>query len=78
MKKSKIKKKLKFVYETVPLSGSFMITSILGFVIVTVYAMSGRIDKTWAVTLDLIFVIMFVASLLSITPVFPKKSDSKK
>ena len=78
MKKSNIKKKLKFVYETVPLSGGFMITSIIGFIIITTYGISERIDKTWAVTLDLIFIIMFAASLLSITPMFPKKLDSKK
>ena len=63
-----MKQKIKLVYETVPLSGGFMLTSMLGFLVVTVYTFYGRLPATWGFTFDLIFVIMFIASVLSITP----------
>ena len=73
-----MKKHIKIIYETVPVSGGFMITSILGFLVVTVYTISGKIDVTWGVTLALIFLIMFIASIVSITPLFPKELNTKR
>ena len=69
---------MKKIYRTIPLSGSFMLTSILGFIIVSIYTNSGRLSATWGVTFGVVFVIMFIASLLSITPMFsnsPNKSN---
>jgi len=73
-----MKKKLrKLRYQTIPLSGAFMITSILGFLLVTVYTIYGRINVTWGFTLGLIFLIMFISSVVSITPTFPSELDKK-
>lgn len=69
----KKREKTGFRYETVPVSGGFMLASIFGFLIVTIYTVSGRLDLTWGFTFDLIFVIMFIASLVSITPTLPKE-----
>ena len=57
-------------YQFTPLSGTFMITSILGFLIVTVYTAYDRIALPWGFSFALIFVIMFIASVISITPRF--------
>jgi len=75
MKKRVVKRRIRF--QTVPLSGTFMITSILGFLIVTIYTTYGRINLTWGFTLDLIFVIMFIASVISITPTYPTELNKK-
>jgi len=65
-------------YRAVPVSGAFMLTSMLGFLVVTTYTIYGRIDLTWGFTFDLIFVIMFIASIVSLTPVFPAELDKKR
>lgn len=70
-KMKKRTRKLKIVYETVPLSGGFMLTAMLGFIVVTVYTMSGRLDAAWGFAFDAAFLIMFIASILSVTPIFP-------
>ena len=62
----------KIKYKTVPLSGGFMITSIIGFIVVLIYTNSGRLSATWGVTFGVVFTIMFIASLVSITPTFSK------
>ncbi len=54
--------------ETKPLPKSFMLVSMLGLAIFGVYTLSGRIDATWGFTLILISGIMFVASIISMTP----------
>lgn len=64
-------------YQTTPLSGGFMLTSLLGFLVVTIYTIYGRINLTWGFTLDLIFVIMLIASVVSITPSFPSELDKR-
>jgi hypothetical protein len=62
-----------------PLPGTFMITAMLGFLITTVYTVSGRLDPTWGFAFDLVFVIMFIAAVLSITPEpLPKTPVSAK
>ena len=52
----------------VPLSRTFMLASILGFLIITVYTASGKIPLTWGFTFDFVLALMFIASVLSITP----------
>lgn len=73
-----MKKRLKISYQTVPVTGGFMITSMLGLIICSVYTLSGRLDYTWGFTFILFFVIMFIASVISITPSFPKELDAKR
>lgn len=52
----------------VPLPRAFMITGIIGFLTVTVYTASGRIGLDWGIAFDFVFGMMFIASVLSITP----------
>jgi len=55
-----------------------MLTAILGFMVVTVYTLYGRLSPTWGFTFDLIFIIMFIASVVSITPTYPSELDKRK
>lgn len=50
-----------------PLPGSFMVLSMLGFIISLVYVNSGRLDKSFGVSFALVFAMMFIASILSMT-----------
>jgi len=47
------------------LSAGFMLTSIVGFFISTFFI--WKIDMTWGFTFTLFFLIMFVASIISMT-----------
>jgi formate hydrogenlyase subunit 3/multisubunit Na+/H+ antiporter MnhD subunit len=48
-----------------PLTGGFMITSIVGFLISAVYVYPN--SKTWGFTFAIFFTLMFVASMISMT-----------
>ena len=48
-----------------PLSGGYMITSIVGFLISSVYVYD--ISNRWGLTFAMFFALMFVASLISMT-----------
>ena len=64
-----------------PLSGTFMLMAIVGFLITTVYTASGRISPSWGAAFDVVFLLMFIAAVISITPHFgakPGKKDKKK
>ncbi len=52
----------------VPLPRTFMLTSILGLLVTTVYTAYGRLPLKWGVAFDTVFAIMLVASVISITP----------
>lgn len=56
---------IKEEYHIVPLSGGFMLTSIVGFLISVFYVYPN--NNSWGFTLTLFFVIMFVASMVSMT-----------
>lgn len=56
-----------------PLPASFMLTSIVGLVIIAIFTASGRINADWGVSFGIVFAIMFVSSIVSITPEFPRK-----
>jgi len=55
-----------------PLSGGFMVTSIVGFIVSAVYVYPQ--NPTWGFTFVLFFILMFIASMISMTysPVQPK------
>ena len=53
------------MYKVAPLSGTFLLTAIVGSVISGTYIYDY--DKTWGFTLVLFFVLMFVSSLISLT-----------
>jgi len=55
------------MYKVAPLSSGFMAIGMLGFMAVIVYTSFGRLDSTWGFTLGTFFVIMFVASMISMT-----------
>mgnify|MGYP001589164191 CR=1 FL=1 len=48
-----------------PLSGGYMITSIVGFLVSAFYILPN--SKTWGFTFVLFFTLMFIASLISMT-----------
>jgi len=48
-----------------PLKGGYMITSIVGFIISAVYVFPR--SQTWGFTFTIFFMLMFVASLISMT-----------
>jgi len=64
-------------YELVPLSGGFMLTGMLGFTVVTVYTLYGRIPAAWGFAFDLVFLMMFIASVVSVTPTFPSQLNQR-
>ena len=53
------------MYKVAPLSGTFLLTAIVGAIISGTYIYDY--DKTWGFTLVLFFVMMFVSSLISLT-----------
>ena len=60
-------------FPIVPLKSSFMVTSIAGFFISVYFVMP--LSKTWGFTFILFFVVMFLASVISMSyaPIFEKK-----
>jgi len=50
-------------FKFAPLKKTLLLTSIIGFLISTIYL--PKISKTWAFTLAVIFIIIFIASLIS-------------
>lgn len=50
-----------------PLKSSFMLMSMLGFMISVVYTAFGKISETWGFTFGFVFALMFVASFISMT-----------
>ena len=51
--------------KTYPLSGTFMITAILGFLISAYYIYN--LNAKWGFTFCLFFTLMFIASMISLT-----------
>ena len=54
-----------FLSNVAPLSGGYMITSMVGFIISGYYVYD--ISNRWGLTFILFFTLMFVASLISMT-----------
>ena len=66
-------------FNIAPLSGGYMITSIVGFLISAFYILPN--SATWGFTFVLFFTLMFVASLISMTyspSDWPLSMDLKK
>lgn len=53
------------VYNIAPLTSGFMLTSMLGILISVFYLYPN--SKTWGFTMLLMFLLMFIASLISMT-----------
>ena len=56
-------------FRAAPLSAGFMVTSILGFLISVVYIRTFSL--TWAFTFGLVFITMFIASMISMSRANP-------
>ena len=56
-----------------PLPATFSLTGMMGFIITTVLTASGRVPLSWGVAFDIVFALMFVSSMVSITPSFLEK-----
>lgn len=54
--------------KSLPLSGGFMVVSIVGLIASALYTNSGALDTTWGVTFIVFCSIVFLASVISITP----------
>jgi len=52
--------------KNVPLSGGFMVISIVGF-FVSLFMVYNKISHSWGIALMLVFAIMFMASVVSIS-----------
>ena len=66
-------------FNIAPLSGGYMLTSIIGFLVSAFYVMPSSV--TWGFTFVLFFTLMFVASLISMTYApsdWPLKMERKK
>ncbi|MBI3027092.1 hypothetical protein HYY70_03185 [Candidatus Woesearchaeota archaeon] len=66
-------------FNVAPLSGGYMITSIVGFLISAFYILPK--SMTWGFTLVLFFTLMFVAAMISMTYApsdWPLKMERKK
>ncbi|MFC1741046.1 hypothetical protein ACFL3V_00735 [Nanoarchaeota archaeon] len=53
------------MWKTAPLKSSMMMAAVLGFLIVLIYGMSGRIGSDWAFALGFLCVVMFVACMIA-------------
>ena len=65
-----LQKPIKSAFHVEPLPATFSLIGMLGFIITTVFTVSGRVPLSWGVAFDLVFALMFVASMISITPKF--------
>lgn len=66
-------------FNIAPLSGGYMVTSMVGFIISAFYILPR--SQTWGFTFLLFFALMFVASLISMTYApseWPLKDYKKK
>ena len=52
-------------FKPAPLSGAFMLISIAGFLFSTVYLWT--VSKPWAFAFAIVFAIMFIAAMISMT-----------
>lgn len=64
----KAEKYLGSASSTLPLPQSFFLTSILGLIISAGLTVSGKLSPSWGFSFSLVFVMMFIASFVSITP----------
>ncbi|MBN2142146.1 hypothetical protein JW711_02330 [Candidatus Woesearchaeota archaeon] len=53
------------ISRSVPLTSTFMLTSIIGFLVSTMYIM--KLSETWGFTFALLFVIMFISGVISLS-----------
>ncbi len=50
----------------VPLPASFLLTGLLGLIVVAVYGYYGKLPLDWATAFGLVFLLMVIASFISL------------
>ena len=63
-------KPVKSSFAMEPLPATFSLIGLMGFIITTVFTVSGRVPLSYGVAFDIVFVVMFISSMISITPSF--------
>jgi hypothetical protein len=64
-------------FKVAPLSGGFMLTSVVGFAASLIFIYG--ISQSWGMTLMIFFAIMFIASIISMTyNPLPEEAHKKK
>lgn len=63
-----------------PLSSGFMLVAMLGFMLSIIYTSFGRVDPSWGVAFGIVFAVMFIASMISMTktPIEVQEEVDKK
>ncbi|MEA3430114.1 MAG: hypothetical protein U9R08_02485 [Nanoarchaeota archaeon] len=61
-------RKKELVFKRRPLPSSFMVVGMFGLIVTSVYTISARLSLTWGFTFIVFFLIIFLASLLSLEP----------
>lgn len=64
--------------QLVPLPNTMFLVSILGLIISIMFTISGRLNNTWGFLFVLFFLMLFVASVVSITPQNKEKYKRRK
>ncbi len=68
-KKKRAGTKTRGAFRIEPLPATFTLTGMLGLIITTVFTASGRVDLSWGIAFDVVFALMFIASIISISPI---------
>ena len=55
-------------YDKLPITESFFVTSIIGFLISVIYTYSGMISLSFGFAFSLVFLLMFISSLVAMAP----------
>ncbi|MBI5393551.1 hypothetical protein HZA96_06815 [Candidatus Woesearchaeota archaeon] len=55
-------------YNKLPVTESFFVTSIIGFLISVIYTYTGWINLSFGFAFSLVFLMMFIASLIAMAP----------
>ncbi len=66
----KVDKPAQSNFHVEPLPATFSLIGLMGLIITTVFTASGRVPLSWGVAFDIVFALMFIASMISITPKF--------
>ncbi len=62
-----------------PLPVSFLLVGIFGTLIFGLWTYSGRVSKTWGITMVIFCLVLFIASLVSLEPEeLPKRKTKRK
>lgn len=64
------------MFKKTPLSGGFLVVGLIGVVVFGMKLMYGTVDATWGFLMFLLSIIIFISSIISITPRYPEFHES--